>query len=252
MKERTQALILMKQKYREYDELIWLYTEEYGLLSAVIHGIKRKKTKFSGELPLFALVYIEIKRTKGLSTIYNFEIIESNVPDDAVFLCYTHGGAMSELTRRLLSDYPPIRGVFTLLAQLFAFIPQVEQPELLLVYLKQRLLPYTGSQIALDGCVSCGQTTDIVGYCYRLQGIVCKNCQHELDVRDIRELAKIKVLVAFFRLELEALSTLVIDEAAQAFLISFWDELYANNLGITLKSQGVLERMKAMKEGMSC
>jgi len=248
MKERIKAIILAKQKYREYDELVWLYTDMYGIVSAVIHGIKRKRAKFAGELILFSVVYVEIKRRKGLSTIYAFDLIVDNLTQEKLFLGYTHGASLSELTRRVLSEQPPIRGMFALLSRLFSLLSELEQPALLLVYLKQQLLPYTGSHIILDHCVCCGQTSKIVGYSYRLQGLVCTQCVHALHKTDIRETEKIKVLVAFFRLPIDKLPTLAVEKTASDFLVKFWDDVYMHNLGLSLKSQKVLKSMAVAGE----
>jgi len=249
MQERIKAIVLAKQTYREYDELVWLYTSEYGLLSALVHGIKRKRSKFSGELELLSIVYIDVKvRNKGLSTIYGFELIESNIGEHGIFLSYAHGASLSELIRRVLVEEPPIRYMFECLQTLFCLIPQVAQPELLLTYLQQKLLPYTGSHIRLDCCVACGQTSRIIGYSYRLHGLLCASCRTMLYAGDIHDTTKIKVLVAFSRLHISQLETLVLNETDFVFLTRFWHELYANNVGISLKSQKVLQSMKATKE----
>jgi len=250
MKTRIKAIILAKQKYREYDELVWIYTEQHGVLSAIIYGIKRKRSKYQGELALFSLVYVEIKVRTGLSTIYNFDLIDKHVTADSLFLSYTYGAGLSELTRRVLSDVQPIYGMFDLLVRLFTLIPRLKQPELVLVYFKQKLLPYTGSQVGLVHCVCCSESTHIIGYSHRLHGLVCGRCQHMLVENDIRDTEKIKVLVAFFRLTIDKLAELVMPEADLAFLVLFWDELYGNNLGMSLKSQKVLKSMKETKEGM--
>jgi DNA repair protein RecO (recombination protein O) len=249
MQERIKALVLAKQTYREYDELVWLYTSAYGVLSALVHGIKRKRSKFTGELELYSVVYVDMKvRSKGLSTIYGFELITSNIDEQALFLSYAYGANLSELTRRVLADHQPIEHMFEHLLTLFSIIRQAEQPELVLTYLQQKLVPYTGGHIGLDSCGICGKTSRIIGYAYRIQGLVCGHCRHALHSGDIHDTDKIKVLVAFFRLPSHQLATLTLNDADFAFLTRFWHDWYAQNLGVSLKSQKVLLSMKAPKE----
>lgn len=248
MNQRVKAIVLSKKKYREYDELIWLYTEEYGMLSAIIYGVKRKRSRYKGELSLFSLVYIDIKLREGLSIIYDFELLDKHIDENAVFLSYTYASQLSELIRRVIPEKEQITGLLSLLHELFIIIPTMHHPELLLPFLEQKLLPYSGSMVTLNACVSCGKTQNITGFSFAMQGLICQSCQDKLLEKDILDIDKIKLLVAFSKISITKLNTLFLTKDELIFICEFWNDIYENNLGIVLRSQKVLGSMKKLKE----
>ena len=248
MQQRIKAIILSKKKYREYDELVWLYTEEYGIVSAIVHGIKRKRSKFKGELSLFSIIYVDIILKKGLSILVDFELIKQTIQDDNIYLTYSYAATMSELVRRIFSEKEPMSGLFRLLEQLLCLIRTMHHPELLLAYLQQKLLRYSGMYITLDKCVLCGETQHILGYSYQYHGLVCAKCQEHLVTTDLRYSGLLKLLIAFERLPVEKLASLVLEQTDITFICTFWNDIYVNELGITLKSQKVLTAMEKLKE----
>lgn len=246
MNQRIKAIVLAKRKYREYDELVWLYTENYGILSAIIHGVKRKRSKYKGELSLFSVVYVDVKIKTGLSTIYDFEILKQSINEKNIFLGYTYGSQISELLRRVLPEKEAISGMFNLIETLLLLLDKLAYPNLAVAFLQQKILVFTGSQIVLERCVICQKQTNIVAYSYFHHGLICQTCQSYVMKTDLVDDQLLKLLVAFSRLDVNKLEQLQLDLHAANFISQFWQHIYEQDLGIVLKSQKVLASMEKL------
>ena len=81
---KAKAVILKSYKLGESDKIIKLYSQQYGVISAVAKGARRIRSKFGGRLELFNLVDLEIATGRSLDIITQAEIIKSfkNISDD--------------------------------------------------------------------------------------------------------------------------------------------------------------------------
>lgn len=246
--EKIEGIVLSKKTYKEYDELIWVFTEEYGMISAIIRGSKRKNNRYRGELPIFSCVIVDIIVKQGLSIIGGFEVIDTNFKNDKQLLhLFLYAGQLSEFIQRIVPEKEAISGLFIKLKGLFSYAGSGQYPQLSLTYLQQLLLPYSGIMLELSSCASCQNKKDIIAFSYHYSGLLCKNCQNKLVGNELLDIDQIKVLVSFSRISVEKLMTLEIQPQDETFLIAFWDELYTEYLGIYLKSKKVNKSLKELE-----
>ncbi len=75
--EKTKAVVIKTQDYKENDKLVWLYTEELGKVTAIARGAKKSKSKlFALTLPLCYGDYVLFKG-KNLYNLQEGKIINS-------------------------------------------------------------------------------------------------------------------------------------------------------------------------------
>lgn len=65
----TQAYIIKRRTYREYDKVVTLYTPQFGKIEAVAIGTKKLLSKLAGQLEPLQQVRVQLTRGKGLSRI---------------------------------------------------------------------------------------------------------------------------------------------------------------------------------------
>ncbi|HBW73660.1 MAG: repair protein RecO protein [Candidatus Magasanikbacteria bacterium GW2011_GWA2_45_39] len=65
----TQAFIIKRRTYREYDKVVTLYTPQFGKIEAVAIGTKKPLSKLAGQLEPLQQVCVQLTRGKGLSRI---------------------------------------------------------------------------------------------------------------------------------------------------------------------------------------
>lgn len=238
MIESCMAIVLAKRAYKESDELIWLYSDCYGLISTVIHGINRKKSRYKGKIPLFAYIQADIKRRSGLSTIIDFKVMSHfDMTKVAVFDVLTYGSQISELIRKILPEQQKNICMFEEIRQAFMLLPNVGQKGLLVMYFQNKLLSFIGIEYTYDCCVNCQSTRQIIAFSSVYGGLICQKCSALVSKNDLVEQHKLKVLVAFSKITLENIPALVLDEQDYLFLSMFWQVLYEQGAGIQLKSQ---------------
>lgn len=65
----TQAYIIKRRAYREYDKVVTLYTPRFGKIEAIAIGTKKPLSKLAGQLEPLQQVCVQLTRGKGLSRI---------------------------------------------------------------------------------------------------------------------------------------------------------------------------------------
>ena len=79
MQAKTEAIVLKTFKYSETSVIAKMFTREYGLLSFMVHGVRKKKSKFSASLfqPLQILnLEINYKTKSNLHNIKDLSLSE--------------------------------------------------------------------------------------------------------------------------------------------------------------------------------
>ncbi|GBU11330.1 DNA repair protein RecO [Erysipelotrichaceae bacterium] len=247
--EKLETIILAKKKYREYDELVWFFTEEYGLISAIVRGVKKKTNPYRGQLTLFSFVTMDVIVKTGLSIITAFENQGYHTKDSQSMLnIFIYGSQISELIQRVLPEKEKVSGLFNMLVFFVEKLDKLSSPNIAVLFFQQRLLFYTGVQVNLAFCSICHEKNDIIAFSNYYHGLLCLKCKAEVGMYDITDIWKLKVLVAFSQITLEKIEGLILDEQEEAFLTAFWDEIYLETLGISLKSKKVGKSLKEMEQ----
>ena len=235
--QRYKSILLSKKKYKEYDELLLLYVEHVGVISAIIRGSLRRKNKYNGKIELFTTYYIEMNVQRNLSVVYGFERVESWVeaPEQLLPL-YLNGSQINELIKKAVPERQAISGLFLIIESMYTFIINSETPELAVAFVEMKLAPYLGVDYTFTHCTLCGTTEQIAAFSFENGGIVCKDCM-QFSAEDIIDNHKLKVLIAFHRLQLSDFISAKIAKADAVFLVLFWKEIFEHQLGIHLNSQ---------------
>ena len=70
------AIVLKRREYKEYDQIISLYTKDEGKLELLTKGVKRIISKNSGNLLVGSLVDIEIAKGKEINYLTKVQSID--------------------------------------------------------------------------------------------------------------------------------------------------------------------------------
>jgi DNA repair protein RecO len=248
MKIQTQAVVLNKRKYKEYDELVWLYSDDFGVLSAIIHGTKRKKNRFANQLPLYSCIFLNITVKHGLSIINDFTLCpETIIKGKNILRRFTYGAPLCELIQQIVTEKQGIKGLYAILNKLFIQIDQNSHPELCVAFLQQKLLHLTGIIYVFDRCVVCNATKNIIAFSHNKGGILCRDCLDNHENDNLVDVNMIKNLISFNKLSLPKLATLKLSTAVVNVITDFWNDIYENNLGIILKSTKMSNQLKEVQ-----
>jgi len=128
---KTRGIIFRTTKYSETSLIADIYTEEKGLRTYIISGVRSKKAKFSASLlQLMTLVEMvayhredrDMSRIKELKAAKVYQSIPFNVVKGAI------GMFMIELARKVIREHEENTPLFKFLFDSFAYLDDTVQP----------------------------------------------------------------------------------------------------------------------------
>jgi DNA repair protein RecO (recombination protein O) len=89
---RTDAIILRRQDFKEYDRLVTLFTPEYGKFTVVAKGVRRPTGRNTGHVELFTCTRMLIARGRDLGVLNQSEMTDSflTIREDLERAAYAH------------------------------------------------------------------------------------------------------------------------------------------------------------------
>lgn len=178
---KTRAVVIKNQDYRENDKIVWLFTEEFGKISVLVRGVKRKNSHFVSGAALFSYGNYLLYSGKGMYTMNEVMVIESFNSLTTSLDALAYGSYICELINMAIPDKEENKELFKLLvSSLYLIKSQVSDLELLSCAFLLKLLKITGYDLSLDKCCICGKKISTSNY-FSLNnyGGVCSECNNE-------------------------------------------------------------------------
>jgi len=171
--------VIKTQEFKENDKLIWLFTEEFGKITAIAKGARKNKSKYtSSTLPCSYGEFVLFKG-KNLYTINEITIIDSFQQLLRDLNTITYASYFNELIDITMENEEISKELFRDLVTAFYFIKNdVMDIEVLARAFETRILRATGYELNFNQCVRCGKkitmsnNIDSVTY-----GPICKDCE---------------------------------------------------------------------------
>jgi DNA repair protein RecO (recombination protein O) len=110
---KAQGVVLKKQNYRETDQIVTIWTDEFGKIRVLARGVRKSSSKMAGALQDLALVRIEVTgkwpTLTSAQTVRNFRGIRENLAKvaPAYYAC--------ELVMKMTADEHPEQKAYDLL-----------------------------------------------------------------------------------------------------------------------------------------
>lgn len=177
----SKAVIIKTQDYKENDKLVWLYTEKFGKITAIVRGAKKSKSKFlSLTLPLCYGEYL-LYKGKNLYNIQEGKILNSfqGLLDNLDKLTYS--SYLCELIDIACTDGEVNENIFrNLVTTLYLLNTDALDYEVLVRAFEIKLLRSTGYSLNLENCSICGKKISSSNYVSLSHyGGVCDECPKE-------------------------------------------------------------------------
>ena len=238
-----EGIILNETPYGETSKIINVLTKEKGLIGIMCKGAKSMKSPYRAlTMPYtYAKFYIYYKDGK-LSTLKDVDLINSfnSIKQDIELISYAN--YLSELTSQVVKqEYDEILYddfLNSLMKLDTGFDPLVITNILEIKYLK-----YLGILLNLEGCVSCGNTKDIITIDGDLGGYVCKKCYNNEKIVNQKV---IKLLRMYYLIDINHISEIKIEDNVKLEINYFLNRYYDRYTGLYLKSKKFLESLNNM------
>jgi len=188
MHYRSRAIILKNRDLRDADQLVSIFSEQEGKITAAARGVKKPRSSLRACVQPFCHSWLFFNRGRDMDLITQGKIIDfyGNTREDLQRLLYVM--YMMELLDKSLMEKVPLPELYLDLLQVLENINQQGLNPMLIRYFETRLLVNLGYKPVLNQCVSCGRQ-DFQAYYFSLGegGLICQHC---LD--DVKSVIKLR------------------------------------------------------------
>ncbi|MGV8983202.1 DNA repair protein RecO [Clostridium sp.] len=176
---KTRAIVIKTQEFKESDKLVWLFTEDFGKITAIAKGARKNKSKYvSSTLPCCYAEFVLFKG-RNLYTINEVTIIDSFQQLLRNLETITYASYFNELIDIAMENEEVNKQLFKELVTSFYFIKNdVMDIEVLARAFETKVLRATGYELNFNQCVRCrkkitiSNNIDLQSY-----GPICKDCE---------------------------------------------------------------------------
>ena len=177
-----EVVIIRLTPYHEKDYIINALSRE-GIITFRAPGALTIKSKFAGQLFLYALVDVEVRKTKAGLTLTNVITLNSahhilNNSEKMISL-----NLLGEVMSKTLKDDDSVKDAFPLVQNTLMALSNTTQVHSLIFLFLTNLLRILGLGLVIDRCVISGSQTGIVGVDLYYGGLVSAGREKETTDR---------------------------------------------------------------------
>ncbi len=178
---KTEAVVLSKINYSESSLIVSLYTKSNGLISAIVKGGRRPKSKLASVVDVLNHIQIILykKESRDLQLLTSADLISyyPKIKSDIILSSYSF--AICELIKTLLAENESNELVFNGLIKILSLIEKELEPAPVLfgrflIFLVKEI----GYEINLESCELCSENLNPNMKVYYLpsNGFICNKC----------------------------------------------------------------------------
>jgi len=244
---KTPAIILRSTPYGESDQIVTLYTLDFGKIKGIAKGAKRSQKRFANTLEICSYIQVTFfeKETQDLVRLDHGDLIRpfASLREDITKLAWA--SYFIELVNELTAERIKNKALFRLLVFFLNLIDQGMLEEKIQRIFEVRLLSHLGYQPQLDHCTRCQKRHPGEKFFFGIRegGVLCPSCAANLPGLVPISLGTIKTLQLAQSLPLEKVERISFSvqslKETQAVLSIFLQQY----LGKELKSKKFLEQV---------
>lgn len=182
MYHQSRSIILRNRDLRESDQLLTIFSEQEGKISAVAKGVKKAKSSLRGCVQPFCHSLLFFNRGRDMDLITQGKIIDffGNSREDINRILYSM--YIMELIDKSLLERVPLPKLYATLVEVLELINEQGLNLMLVRYFESQLLVNLGYQPVMDQCVLCG-SLELSDSKFSLSegGLLCSSCGRAAD-----------------------------------------------------------------------
>ncbi|WP_068674327.1 DNA repair protein RecO [Oceanobacillus sp. Castelsardo] len=247
MLEKINGIVMKSRDYGETHKIVTIFSKKFGKITALARGAKKPKSRMAAVTQPFIFAQFFIYMSKGLSTIQQGEIINSNriIREDIIKTAYT--AYIMELTDKLLEDRNSEAYIFEQLQHTMDYIAGNENCEIPVIMYEMKLYKIGGFAPKVDSCVNCGKKEELVVFSIKEGGILCSRCRHvDLDSTFLPTPLP-KLLYIFSEIGLERVNNISVKDENKNIVRQILDSYYDHYGGYYIKARKFLNQIDLLK-----
>jgi len=214
----TDAIVLSRFDYGEADRILTLITPGSGKLKAIAKGIRRPTSRIGGSLEPFAELHVALARGRTFEVVTQVSVGHAwlNLRDSLESTATAW--YLAELADRSLEERTAAEPVYTLLRRAYELLDVGMAPGRVARLYEMHLADELGVRPEVDRCVECDRFLEVGGrfrWVPPLGGVLCDRCPGPPHDRTGLTLEALKLLKAYQRQDVEAISALRLAAATE-------------------------------------
>ena len=175
----TDAIVLRRADYKDYDRMVTLFSPEYGRIDAIARGCRRPKSALVSTSEVFCAGQYTINTVGERQSITQCEIKDSYYDLRFDYERLIHGMYYLSLADSAALPGQAAPEIFFLLLKALAHLCySTLPPAMLTASFEMRYMPLMGYRPQMDRCVLCGCPVDGAGrFDEERGGVVCAHCK---------------------------------------------------------------------------
>lgn len=234
----VEGFILSETPYGETSKIINVLTKDKGLIGVMCKGAKSMKSKLRACTQVFTYGFFNLYyKEDKLSTLSSVDIINplKNIRSDLTKISYST--YISELTSQVMKECPTAN-IFENFINTILKIEDGLDPIILTNILELKYLPLLGVGLNLDGCIKCGNTTNIVTIDASYGGLICKDCYTNEKIVDKKIIQLIRM---YYYVDIKSIKTINVKEEYKRIINQYISDYYDSFTGLYVYSKKFLE-----------
>jgi DNA repair protein RecO (recombination protein O) len=243
----TDAIVLSRFDYGEADRILTLITPGGGKLKAIAKGIRRQKSRLGGSLEPFAELRLALAHGRTFDVVTQVQVIHPwlKLRDDLV--SFGTASYLAELANGTLEERHATESVYLLLKRAYEILDAGMASSRVARWFEMHLADELGVRPEVDRCVECGRLLE-AGERYRwvppLGGVLCERCPGPPYERVELSIDGLKLLKAYQRMDVEALSALRVRPEVEREIETAMREFLAYSLERQPRSLAFLDEVR--------
>lgn len=176
---KTEAIILKKQDFRETSIIANFYTRDFGKVSGILKGARSEPKKFASTMEIFShneIIFYK-KRNSSLHLVSQCDVRDNFSNSRRDILKIGICSLMCELLSAVMAQEDHNAEVFDLVLTSLKELETNNNPEKIMIIFKIKILTLSGFKPHFDSCVSCGSPLNWQSkFSLSLGGLLCQKC----------------------------------------------------------------------------
>ena len=243
--KEVQGIIFKRQKYKEADLLAKIMTKQDGIMTLIVKGALRPKSRLSAATLNFSIgTYVIYTSGKGLSNLRTYKEAKQF---DGLYRDLTKNAYISfvfDLIDHAFVEYQPIGKYYDLALFALKKIDSGVDAEMITQIVQMKMLAAYGVEPQLKHCVICGKEKGIFDYSIKMGGVICSNHFSVVTSRMHLKPKETAVLRTIGLLPIDRLGNIKISEETKAATRKAIDRIYRETIDLNLKTKKFLDELK--------
>lgn len=243
--KEVQGIIFKRRKYKDTDLIVKIMTKNNGIISLIVKGAMRPKSKLNAATLNFSYgTYVIYTSGHGLSSLRTYKEVKQldGIYDDLIKNAYT--SFILDLIDHAFVEYQPIGKYYDLADFAIHKINKGVDPEIITQIVQMQLLTAFGVQPELRHCLICKKEQGRFDYSIKLGGVICSDHFNDVQSRLYLKPKQTTLLRTMGLVPIERLGKISLQSETKLATRKAIDRIYGETIDLNLKTKKFLDEMK--------